>query len=98
MNQEAIYSIVIPAFNEEIIINETYVKLKKIMDSLNEEYELVFINDGSIDNTSSILKEICNKDKHVRLLDFSRNFGHQIAISAGIDHATGKAVVIIDEI
>lgn len=94
--QSPIYSVVIPAFNEEVIINETYIKLKKIMDSLNEEYELIFINDGSTDNTSNLIKGICIKDKHVKLLDFSRNFGHQIAISAGIDYAIGKAVVIID--
>ena len=95
-NQSPIYSIVVPAFNEEAIISETYIKLKKIMDSLNEEYEFVFVNDGSIDNTSKLIKELCVKDSHVKLLDFSRNFGHQIAISAGIDFATGKAVVIID--
>ena len=95
-HQPPIYSVIIPAFNEEAIINETYKKLKKVMDSVNEEYELIFINDGSSDNTSNLIKEICIKDKRIKLLDFSRNFGHQIAISAGIDFANGKAVVIID--
>ncbi len=95
-NQSPIYSVVVPAFNEEAIINEAYKKLTKVMDSINEEYELVFINDGSKDNTVNLIKEICTNDKRVKLLDFSRNFGHQIAISAGIDYASGQAVVIID--
>lgn len=90
------YSIVIPAFNEEAVIQETYKRLKHVIESTKEEYELIFVNDGSKDKTTTLIKEICSKDSCVKLLDFSRNFGHQVAISAGIDFASGDAVVIID--
>ena len=90
------YSVVIPVFNEEMVINETYNRLKKVMDSTKEDYDLIFVNDGSVDSTANLIKQISAKDKKVKLLDFSRNFGHQIAISAGIDYAEGDAVAIID--
>lgn len=90
------YSVVVPVFNEEKIVHESYSRLKKVMDSTNEKYELIFVNDGSLDSTPNLLKEICKKDNNVKLLSFSRNFGHQIAISAGLDFADGDAVVIID--
>ena len=90
------YSIVIPVFNEEAVIDITYNKLKQVMGTLNEDYELIFINDGSKDTTVEKVKGFCKKDNAVKLLDFSRNFGHQIAISAGIDYAEGDAVIIID--
>ena len=90
------YSIIIPVFNEEIVIHETYNRLKKVMDSTKEDYELIFINDGSSDSTNSLIKEFCKRDNKIKFLDFSRNFGHQIAISAGLDYADGDAVVVID--
>jgi glycosyltransferase involved in cell wall biosynthesis len=90
------YSIVIPVYNEEAIIYETYKRLKHVMDSTKERYELLFVNDGSQDRTASILKECANRDSSVKLIDFSRNFGHQIAITAGMDYAAGDAIVVID--
>lgn len=90
------YSIVIPAYNEEAVIAESYKRLKAVMDTTNEEYELIFVNDGSRDKTCEILSSICDKDKNVRLIDFSRNFGHQTAITAGMDNSSGQAVVVID--
>ncbi|OGI20709.1 MAG: glycosyltransferase [Candidatus Melainabacteria bacterium RIFCSPHIGHO2_02_FULL_34_12] len=90
------YSIVIPVFNEEPVIQEFYSRLKKVMDSTNENYELIFINDGSYDSTGELVKNFAKKDSKVKLLNFSRNFGHQIAISAGLDYASGDATVIID--
>lgn len=90
------YSIVIPIFNEEEVIPEFYKRIKKVMDSSGDDYELIFVNDGSVDSTSALIKEFCKKDNSVKVLEFSRNFGHQIAISAGMDFATGDAVVIID--
>lgn len=90
------YSIVIPVFNEDPIINETYKRLKETMDKTKEDYELIFVNDGSKDSTHDLIYIMCKKDSHVKLLEFSRNFGHQIAISAGLDHAEGDAVVVID--
>ena len=66
------------------------------MDTSGGSYELIFVNDGSRDKTAEIVHKLCGKDKNVRLVDFSRNFGHQIAITAGMDSATGQAIVVID--
>jgi glycosyltransferase involved in cell wall biosynthesis len=89
-------SIVIPMYNEEEVIKETYHRLKKVMDGTGESYELVFVNDGSRDKSAAIIAELALADSHVRLIDFSRNFGHQIAVTAGLDYAQGQAIVIID--
>ncbi|MFZ5975790.1 MAG: glycosyltransferase family 2 protein [Bacillota bacterium] len=89
-------SIVIPAYNEEAVIRESYNRLKQVMDAQGEDYELVFVNDGSRDKTMDILKELAAADPRVRAIGFSRNFGHQVAVSAGLDYAKGDAVVIID--
>lgn len=90
------YSIVVPMYNEEEVIEETYRRLKEIMEQTGEDYELLFINDGSRDRTKEIVGRLAGEDRHVRMLDFSRNFGHQIAITAGMDHAAGRAIVVID--
>jgi dolichol-phosphate mannosyltransferase len=90
------YSIIVPVFNEEEVIQKTYQRLITVMNSTNAPYELLFINDGSKDKTEEILIEIGRNDKKVKLINFSRNFGHQVAISAGMDYAQGEAVVIID--
>jgi len=90
------YSIIVPLYNEEEVIQETYKRLTAVMEQADGPYELVFINDGSQDNTLPLAKDICAQDKRVRLLSFSRNFGHQIAITAGMEHARGQAVVVID--
>jgi dolichol-phosphate mannosyltransferase len=66
------------------------------MDDINESYEIIFINDGSRDNTKAMLSELCKTDKRVKMIDFARNFGHQIAITAGMDYAAGDCMVIID--
>ncbi|MBE1441696.1 glycosyltransferase family 2 protein [Paenibacillus sp. OAS669] len=95
--QETIrYSIIVPMFNEQEVIEETYRRLKRVMDTLDERYELLFVNDGSKDRTADIVKELCAEDANVRLLNFARNFGHQIAITAGMDYAEGQAIVVID--
>ncbi|MCL2225819.1 MAG: glycosyltransferase, partial [Defluviitaleaceae bacterium] len=78
-----IYSVVIPAFNEEEVIAETYRRLTAVMTGMGEDYELVFVNDGSRDRTAEIIAGFCAEDKNVRLVNFSRNFGHMPAISAG---------------
>lgn len=90
------YSIIVPMFNEEEVIEETYRRLSEVMDRTGEGYELVFVNDGSRDRTVEIVERICGEDSHVRLVNFSRNFGHQIAITAGMDYSRGQAVVVID--
>lgn len=89
-------SVIIPVFNEEEVVNESYLRIKKVMDSTEDSYEIIFVNDGSRDNTLNIIKEICDKDKNVKLIDFSRNFGHQSAITAGMNFAIGQAIVVID--
>ena len=90
------YSVVVPVFNEELVVAESYKRLTKVMESTGESYELIFVNDGSRDKTEAMVTEICEHDKRVKLLNFSRNFGHQTAITAGMDHASGQAVVVID--
>jgi dolichol-phosphate mannosyltransferase len=95
MNQP-VYSVVIPVFNEEAVIHETYRRLTGVMAGVGGTYELIFINDGSVDQTKRILTQLAEADKRVKLVDFSRNFGHQIAITAGMDYASGDAVIVID--
>jgi polyisoprenyl-phosphate glycosyltransferase len=90
------YSVVIPVYNEAFVIRETYRRLKRVMEQTDGPYELLFVNDGSEDETIEILKELAVKDETVKYVDFSRNFGHQIAITAGMDYASGRAIVIID--
>lgn len=90
------YSIIVPMFNEEAVIEETYKRLKDVMDQAGEPYELLFVNDGSRDKTAEIVSRLCQEDSAVRMIDFSRNFGHQIAITAGMDYAAGQAIVVID--
>ena len=96
MENNVVCSVVIPVYNEEEVVNECYSRIKKVMDSTNEKYEVIFVNDGSKDNTRQMLKEICRVDGNVKLIDFSRNFGHQSAITAGMNYSIGQAVVVID--
>ncbi|WP_425464909.1 glycosyltransferase family 2 protein [Paenibacillus dokdonensis] len=90
------YSVVIPVYNEEEVIHETYGRLKNVMDSTGASYELLFVNDGSRDRTAELILGIGEKDPSVTLIQFSRNFGHQVAITAGMDYAKGEAVIVID--
>ncbi|HEY8422044.1 MAG TPA: glycosyltransferase family 2 protein [Thermoclostridium sp.] len=89
-------SVVVPMYNEEAVVSETYRRLTEVMERTGYSYEIVFVNDGSRDNTAKLLNEICDRDKRVKLVDFSRNFGHQIAITAGMDYSSGQCVVVID--
>lgn len=96
MSGKIIYSIVVPVFNEELVVNETYSRLTKVMKSTNENYEIIFVNDGSKDKTFNIVNDFCQNDNHIKLLSFSKNFGHQVAITAGMEYSTGDAIVVID--
>lgn len=96
MKRNVRYTIIIPVYNEEAVIHETYRRLTRVMEATGEQYELLFVNDGSRDRTAEIIEEFAASDRCVKLLDFSRNFGHQIAITAGMDYARGDAIVIID--
>lgn len=89
-------SIVVPVFNEEEIIELLQQRLVDAAKSVTDNYEIIFVNDGSRDSSLLKLKEVCAKNPHLHFISFSRNFGHQIAITAGMDHARGKAIVTID--
>ena len=91
-------SVIIPIYNEEANIAELHRRLGGVLDglALPGGYELIFVNDGSRDQSLPLLKALAGRDRRVRFLDLSRNFGHQIAVTAGLDQAAGAAVVIID--
>ena len=90
-------SVVVPMYYEEEVANECYNRLNKVLTSIpNYEHEIIFINDGSKDKTLSILEEIAKQDNNVKIISFSRNFGHQCAVTAGLKYTTGDAIVIID--
>lgn len=93
---QPIYSIVAPVFNEEETLPHFYKRVVQVMEQVGEPFELVLVNDGSRDGSYRVMQEMHERDPRVRVIDFSRNFGHQIAISAGLDYALGKAVVVID--
>ena len=89
-------TILVPAYNEEESLNALYERISKIMNEMsNYEFELLFVNDGSRDNTLKIIKELRQKDERICYVDFSRNFGKEIAMIAGLDYATGDCVIIM---
>ena len=90
------YSIVVPIYNEKENIPELYRRVSDVMNSTRKRWELVLVDDGSTDGSTDMIRELAKQDKHVRPVIFARNFGHQIAITAGWDYARGDAVVIID--
>lgn len=89
-------SIIIPIYNEESNIPSLYNRLKAVAGKFNFKYELIFVNDGSKDNSIYLIRQLAAQDTAVRYIDLSRNFGHQVAVSAGLDLSKGEAVVIID--
>lgn len=89
-------SIVTPVYNEEEILSEFYKRLTAVLEKMGEPYEIILVNDGSSDNSLGIMKEINGRDKRVKIVNLSRNFGHQTAITAGLDHVTGDVVAIMD--
>lgn len=89
-------SVVVPAYNEELVLEATYARLAQTMNGIGSPYEMIFVNDGSKDKTIDILRHLALRDNHVKVIDFSRNFGHQIAVTAGIDSAKGDVVILID--
>ncbi|MEZ4862077.1 MAG: glycosyltransferase family 2 protein [Caldilineaceae bacterium] len=91
-----VYSLVIPIWNEEQVIPELYRRVVAVMDQTGAPWELICVNDGSHDGSLSLLVALHEKDPRVKVLDFSRNFGHQIAITAGADFAEGDAVIVMD--
>jgi len=96
MSQKPQYSIVAPIYNEEGNIDVLYERICEVMNSTGETWELVAVNDGSRDRSLEMLQELSQKDPRVRVVNFARNFGHGIAVTAGLDYTSGAAVVIID--
>ena len=90
------YSIVAPIYNEEGNIQALYDRISEVMDSTGESWELVTVNDGSRDRSLELLQELSARDSHIKVVNFARNFGHQIAVTAGLDYTSGDAVIIID--
>jgi dolichol-phosphate mannosyltransferase len=89
-------SVIIPCYNEEDVIVESYKQTKSVLDTLSCDAEIIYVNDGSSDNTYRMLDEIAAGDKRVKVLHFSRNFGHQPAVSAGIYHCDADWAIIMD--
>lgn len=89
-------SIVIPVYNEEEVIEEFNRRLVNTFSKTDIKYEVIYVNDGSNSQTSKILKKIAASAKNIRLIELSRNFGHQIAVTAGLDYSSGEIVVVID--
>lgn len=97
MQDRKLISVVVPVFNEIAVIDACYKRLTGVMKILDSsDYELVFVDDGSTDLSHSRLLELQADDEHLKIIRFSRNFGHQIAITAGVDEARGDAIVVID--
>jgi polyisoprenyl-phosphate glycosyltransferase len=89
-------SVIVPLYNEELVIRDMYRRLTNVLDGNQIDYEVILINDGSQDGTLRFAKQLCETDKRIKLLSLSRNFGHQIAITAGMDTVSGQIAVIID--
>jgi len=90
------YSIVVPIFNEEEVLPELYKRMSALLDTLDGSAEVIAVNDGSRDHSLEILRDINAKDPRFKVISFSRNFGHQMALTAGLDYAQGDAVIAID--
>jgi len=90
------YSVIAPIYNELENIPELYRRVREVMDSTNEPWELVLVDDGSTDGSTDAIRALAKEEKCVRPVIFARNFGHQVAVTAGLDYSRGDAVVIID--
>ncbi len=91
-----VFTIIAPVYNETGCLDTLYERVKEVMDSTTESWELVLVDDGSTDGSTDMIRDLAKKDKRVRPVIFARNFGHQIAVTAGLDYSRGDAVVIID--
>ena len=98
MNSKAspVLSVIGPVYNEVEILPSFYTRIRDVMENIGEPWELILVDDGSNDGSTEISKELAREDPHVRPVVFSRNFGHQIALTAGLDYSRGQAVVVID--
>lgn len=91
-----ILSVIVPAYNEQEVLPEFHRRVTSVLQSLALDYEIVYVNDGSKDKTLELLQELQSDDRHTAIVDLSRNFGKEIALTAGLDYARGDAVIVID--
>lgn len=89
-------AVIVPCYNEEAVIKESYRRTRAVLDRLSQQTEIIYINDGSFDQTRNLLNSLADADPEVKVLHFSRNFGHQPAVTAGINHCDADLAVIID--
>lgn len=89
-------SIVVPCYNEEAVLGELHRRLISVLDQVGGSGEILYVDDGSADQTASMLRQLQHDEPRVRVVSLSRNFGHQLAVTAGLEHTSGDAVVIID--
>lgn len=96
--QRPLYSIIVSVYNEETVLPLFHQEISAVLDSMSEtaDFELLFVNDGSHDNSRQVLQQLMEKDQRVRVIHFSRNFGHEAAMLAGLDHCRGEAAVCMD--
>jgi len=90
------YSVVVPIYNEAEVLPVLYQRLTKTLTEVGESYEIIFVDDGSTDDSPRLLAELRSQDSRVKVVTFSRNFGHQIAITAGLDYSSGDPVIVMD--
>lgn len=95
-SDKTLLSIVVPSYNEEEVLTEFHKRVSEVLDSIPIDAEIIYVNDGSNDNSLTIMRNLRESDPRIAIVDLSRNFGKEIAMTAGLDHATGDAVVIID--
>lgn len=96
MRECSLLSLVVPVYNEEEVLPQSYARMEKVLRSLPCDFEIIYVDDGSRDGSWEILRDIAGEDNHVKALRFARNFGHQTAVTAGMDAAKGDVLVIID--
>jgi len=95
MNEKSL-SLIIPVFNEQEVLETSYQRMRAAMEKTGLDFEIIYVNDGSRDGSMKILRKLAAEDKQVKVLSFSRNFGHQTAVTCGMDAAKGDALIIID--
>lgn len=95
-SEHPVFSVVAPVFNESGSLMEFYRRMKAVLESTGEDWELLLVDDGSSDGSTEIIRQLAMEDEHVRPVIFARNFGHQIAVTAGLDYSRGQAVTVID--
>jgi glycosyltransferase involved in cell wall biosynthesis len=96
LKDQFLLSVVVPVYNEEEVLNEFHRRLALVLDKLPADSEVIYVNDGSLDNTLKAIERLRDRDHRVAIVDLSRNYGKDIALTAGLDHSKGEAVVVID--